>query len=283
MAPVPPLRPKQPGLGVRAAALVVPGIRRVSAQIEPYTRYWSDRNQLAISGTDGGSDAGPLLVAIGDSTAIGIGATEPGRSYVGLLAEALAHRDGRPWRVINLAQSGAKVADGLDRQLPALAALADHGIEPDAVVCCLGSNDVVWSADTVRVRRRLQRLIIDLPAASTVGLAAGVSPRARLVNRAVRQAAAEAGHTLVDPWREPGPGPLERVAEDRFHPNDLGYVLMARPFARSFGAPEPDPDLATVPEPGHGSEPGRDGEPGRSPEPGRDREPGRLEPPPSTG
>ncbi len=238
MAPIPPLHAKPPGLGVRAAALVVPGIRRVSAQIEPYTRYWSDRNQLAISG----ADDGPLLVAIGDSTAIGIGASEPGRSYIGLLGHALGRRDGQRWRIINLAQSGAKVDDGLERQLPALAQLGHHGIEPDAVVCCLGSNDVVWSADTVRVRRRLQRLIADLPAASTVGLAAGVSPRARLVNRAVRQAAAEAGHLLVDPWREPGPGPRGRLAEDRFHPNDLGYVLMARPFARSLGAPEPDPD-----------------------------------------
>jgi len=239
VAPVPPLRPKPPGLGVRAAALVVPGIRRVSAQIEPYTRYWSDRNQVAAS-----DDNGPLLVAIGDSTAIGIGASEPSRSYVGLLGHALGQRDSRPWRIINLAQSGAKAADGLERQLPALAELAGHGIEPDAVVCCLGSNDVVWSADTVRVRRRLQRLIASLPTASTVGLAAGVSPRARLVNRAVRQATAEAGHVLVDPWREPGPGPMDRLAEDRFHPNDLGYVLMARPFARALGAPEPDSDAA---------------------------------------
>ncbi len=219
---------------------MVPGIRRVSAQIEPYTRYWSDRNQVAASDADG-----PLLVAIGDSTAIGIGASAPSRSYIGLLGDALGHRDGRRWRIINLAQSGARVTDGLERQLPALAKLGEHGIEPDVVVCCLGSNDVVWSADTVGVRRRLQRLIADLPAASTVGLAAGVSPRARLVNRAVRQATIEAGHLLVDPWREPGPGPMERLAEDRFHPNDLGYVLMARPFARSLGAPEPEPDPAT--------------------------------------
>ncbi len=215
----------------------MPGLRKVSSQIEPYTQWWSDQNQSALTQTDR-----PLLAVIGDSTAIGIGASGPDRGYIGIVRDSLVERDGSPWRVINVAQSGARTNDAVDRQLPIIDDLHKSHSVPSVVICSIGSNDVVWSADTVRVRRRLQRLIADLPAASTVGLAAGVSPRARLVNRAVRQAAAEAGHLLVDPWREPGPGPRGRLAEDRFHPNDLGYVLMARPFARSLGAPEPDPD-----------------------------------------
>lgn len=71
--PVPPLVPKRPGIGLRTLGLVMPGIRRISAQIEPYTQWWSDSNQQAVSG-DGD---GRLLVVIGDSTAIGIGASAP--------------------------------------------------------------------------------------------------------------------------------------------------------------------------------------------------------------
>ena len=241
MVAIPPLKPKRPGLGVRAAGLVLPGVRRVVAQVEPYTRHWDEQNRAAVTGT------GPLLVAIGDSTAIGIGASAPSRGYIGLLTSALAHRDGRPWRVINLSQSGARAADGLERQLPILLDLMARGVEPTTVVCCIGTNDVVWSSDTAGIRDRLRRLIGRLPADSAVGLVAGTSPRARTVNRAVRQAATEAGCGLVDPWREPGPDPAARLATDRFHPNDLGYVLMTRPFARHLGAPEPEPSPVAAP------------------------------------
>lgn len=236
MNSVPPLHPKLPGPALRAVSLVVPGIRRVSAQIEPYTRYWSDQNQRAVVGD------GPLLAVIGDSTALGIGASAPDRGYIGLLRDALGHRDRRPWRVVNLAQSGARAADGLERQLPILADLAGSArIGLALTVCCIGTNDVVWSADTAALRERLRTLIGGLPGESVVGLVAGSSPRARLANRVVRSAAGEAGHTVVDPWREPGPPPQDRLAEDRFHPSDLGYSLMARPFARELDAPEPAP------------------------------------------
>ncbi|MEM9561925.1 MAG: SGNH/GDSL hydrolase family protein [Actinomycetota bacterium] len=240
---IPALEPKLPGRGLRAAGLVLPGIRRVSGQITPYTRYWSERNQRAVGGD------GPLLIAIGDSTALGIGASTPEHSYIGLLTRALGERDGTTWRVVNLAQSGARAADGLDRQLPLAERLLRPGGNGSAalVVCCIGSNDVVWSTATTAVRDRLRAIIGRLPTGSVVGLVAGGSPRARVVNRAVRNAAAEAGCGLVDPWREPGPPPPQRLAADRFHPNDLGYALMSRPFARHLGAPLPPVEAATPP------------------------------------
>ena len=230
---VPHLDAKLPGPGLRLAGLVLPGIRRVTAHIEPYTRWWSEQNQTALT------DDGPLLAVIGDSTALGIGASAPDRSYVGLVQAALGRRDGKPWRVVNLAQSGARSADGLERQLPIVERLVADGMQLDSVICCVGTNDIVWSSDTTRVRERMRTLIGRLPGSAMVGLVAGGSPRARLVNRAVRGAAEEAGLATIDPWREPGPPAAERLAADRFHPNDVGYTLMARPFARHLGAPEP--------------------------------------------
>jgi lysophospholipase L1-like esterase len=231
---VPPLHPKPPGIGLRALSLVVPGIRRVSAQIEPYTNWWSEQNQVAVTETDK-----PLLAVIGDSTAIGIGASSPDQGYIGRVQHALSERDKQPWRVVNLAQSGAKTDDGVDRQLPILEQLQATESAPAVVICSIGSNDVVWSTDTTGMRARLKTLIARLPDTALVALVAGESPRGRLANRTIKAAAAQRDLPVVNPWGEPGPPYQQRLAEDRFHPNDLGHLLMARPFARTLDAPEP--------------------------------------------
>ncbi len=230
---MPPLHPKPPGLALRTVGRFVPGIRRISSQIKPYTEWWSEQNQSALH------DDGPMLAVIGDSTAIGIGASSPGNGYIGRLRTALELRDGQRWQVVNVAQSGARVADGLERQLPIVEQLHRRDRPPAVTLSVIGTNDVVWSADTTVLRERLRELIAGLPEGAVVGLVAGASPRARVANRAVRNAAAEHGLTVIDPWREPGPPPQARLASDRFHPNDIGHALMARPFARYLGAPEP--------------------------------------------
>lgn len=220
------------------------GVATVSRQVQPYTRWWNAQNQRAIS------EDGPLLIVVGDSTAVGVGATHPGHGYVGQLVAALDEQalgtaanggqgrtlDHSSWRVVNLAQSGAKLADGIDRQLPIA-----QGLPPAALlICCLGSNDVVWGVDTSAMRKRARAMVelvgavADTSQRAIVCPVAGASSRARLVNRAIRAAAENNDVTVASPWGEPGPGPLERLAEDRFHPNDLGYMLMARALGRSL-------------------------------------------------
>lgn len=228
--PLPDLVINQPGLGLRALGLVAPGVRRITKQIAPYTRWWSAQNQTALTAD------GPLWIVVGDSTSIGIGASAPDGGYVGRTLKALRAVD-TEWRVINLAMSGARVDDGLERQIPLLTGLLDRAGEPPLVSMCLGSNDVFWerSGD---LRQRLSQLVGLLPDGSHVASAAGTSDRAKLANRAIRRAARDAGHISLNPWNEPGPG--ERLAEDRFHPNDLGYHYLAQAFARSFGVPGPD-------------------------------------------
>lgn len=70
-----------------------------------------------------------------------------------------------------------------------------------------------------------------LPDAAVVGTLAGASPRALAANRALRRAAAERDLAVVDPWRRPGP--LQRLAADRVHADDVGYELMAAALARA--------------------------------------------------
>ncbi len=199
----------------------------MAAQIEPYTKWWDEQNQQAAAA------AGPLLVGLGDSTAIGIGATDPQRSYVGLVHRRLRAHQGEPWRMINLALSGARVSDALDRQLPILA-----GLRADIVVCCIGTNDLVWGKETTALRAQLRQLVLCLPGDTVIGTLAGGSARALMANRALRNAAKEQGLTTLDPWSEATPTGHERLARDRFHPNDLGYELMAVPFYRALGLPD---------------------------------------------
>ncbi|MDH3680340.1 MAG: SGNH/GDSL hydrolase family protein [Acidimicrobiia bacterium] len=242
MSPVPRLVPRPTARSLRLLGLVLPGIREITAQIEPYTAWWDDQNQRAAEGS------GPLLVAIGDSTAIGVGASAPSRSYVGLLRTALAERDGRTWRAVNLALSGARLDDAVERQLPAVL-----GLEPDLVTCCIGTNDLVWGRETTELRTRLRELVTGLPIVSVIGSLAGSSTRGQSANRALRNAAAKRDLPVVNPWAESGPPPRHRLAADRFHPNDLGYELMARPFGRHLGieypgAPRVTDDPQAVPE-----------------------------------
>lgn len=228
-AQVPKLVPRRPGRAVQLLALLSSGTREITSQIKPYTHWWDQRNQAAAE------QRGPLMVVVGDSTAIGIGASAPDRGYVGLIqADLDSHLDsnldsnhGESWRVINLALSGARLQDALDRQLPIL-----NTLPADLVLCCVGTNDLVWGRETTQLRRRLIELTTALPAGSIVATLAGMSARARVANGTIRSQAAELDLVALNPWNEPGPGPAERTANDRFHPNDLGYELMATAFGR---------------------------------------------------
>ena len=223
---VPRLVPRPLSPTVRLLSRLSPGIRSVTSQIVPYTAWWDDRNQEAMTST------GPLLVAVGDSTAIGVGADRPEDGYVGILHRRLSEHHGVPWRVVNLALSGARIADALDRQMPVL-----DRLQADVVVCCVGTNDLVWGAAISSLRDRLRTLVSQLPDEAVIGELAGASLRAQLANRALRNAAGQHGLPLVEPWAEPGPSARARLSSDGFHPNNLGYRLMAEPFCRQLGLP----------------------------------------------
>lgn len=163
-----------------------------------------------------------MLIAIGDSVSIGIGASHPSKSFIGNVGRALSNRDGEDWRIVNLAIAGARIDDGLNRQLP----IALELMPTDLVICCIGTNDIVWTPAVASVRAGLRELSHALPPKTIFGPVAGASGRARLSNRALRSAAQENGQVVADIWRFDG-AIRERTAPDRFHPNDLGYELMA--------------------------------------------------------
>ena len=175
-----------------------------------------------------------LYVAIGDSAAQGVGASQPGRSYVGLIAQHLRQRTGRSVRVINLSTSGARLREAIALQLAPLRRLA-----PDIVTVAIGANDTP-GFERDRFTRELREVYDSLPAGSIVAevpsFYLGTSERnVRVANRIVHRLAAEHGFDvalLYAATRRQGAAryALNQVAADFFHPNDRGYRVWTSAF-----------------------------------------------------
>lgn len=180
------------------------------------------------------ADATVTLLIVGDSTAVGTGASAAQHSLAGLLAH-----DHPRLRIDNRARDGAKFADVLS-QLGTLGA----GDRYDLVLVQAGGNDVIRLRDldalrsdvdqvTARARAHSDRVIV-MPAGN-VGNAPFFFPplswwmtrRARDLHGFVRSAAAQHGAVYVNLFHERADDPFvlhpELNASDGLHPSDAGY------------------------------------------------------------
>ena len=187
----------------------------------------------------GAAEGELLYVAIGDSAAQGIGASQPDRSYVGVLADEVREATGRSLRVVNLSVSGATTALAVRDQLPRL-----DGLEPDLVTVAIGANDIAeWNPTTFdrNIRAILDAvpghaIVADLPCFHLRHHERKVAE----ANRMLRAAARERGLTVAplhEVTRRQGlRGILTQFARDMFHPNDHGYAVWADAFRSSVSA-----------------------------------------------
>lgn len=200
------------------------GVAASRAQRAAYARYWHARNQETLS------QAGPLWVVLGDSTAQGVGAPDPRSGYVGQAHAELQRRSGAQWRVLNLSASGALTRDVLYDQLPRLARLP---VPPDLVTCGVGANDILHTPPA-RLRATIRELIGALPEQSVVldlplpGGFWGIIGRATTsyvsrINQLIDAAAdqrdlpvARLSEHFIPPW-------TGKFAPDHFHPSATGY------------------------------------------------------------
>ncbi len=210
------LNPRPPGRFVTVLRRILPGVGRVADQTAPYAAAWHEHNIDALGRT------GPLWVALGDSISQGIGASSVGAGWVPQAAGQLRER-GHEFRVVNLSISGARVADVIDRQLPALAGL---GANPELVTIFIGSNDVIRREYRHDLPATFGRLLTLLPAGTlvaTIPLARGVL--------ATLGALVERTPTVV---AVPVAVPRGARADDHFHPNDYGYTVIANAFVAAI-------------------------------------------------
>jgi len=205
------------------------GVTAMRGDCAAFASHWHAHNHRILT------EAGPLWVVLGDSTAQGLGAPSPDGGYVGQALAELRLRTGLRWRVLNLSVSGALIRDVLNDQLPRLPVTPGA---PDLVTCGIGVNDILYTAPT-KLLRDLRALvgaipdgtvILDLPLpAGLWGILGRISaPYVARINRTIHEAArarglpvAEVSAHFMPPWGG-------KFASDYFHPSQAGYGDWAR-------------------------------------------------------
>ncbi len=153
------------GFGLILAVLVVVEVVALlvmKSSVARYASYWKTR---AAEPKQVGEF---IYVALGDSTAQGIGATSPARGYVGLIATRIEQETGKKVKVINFSATGAKLSDVLDRQLPAMKLLPEYQAGTiDLVTVEIGANNLT-TYDEASFRSDYSRILTQLPADKSV-------------------------------------------------------------------------------------------------------------------
>ncbi|MCS6801588.1 MAG: GDSL-type esterase/lipase family protein [Chloroflexota bacterium] len=192
-----------------------------------------------------------VLVAIGASDAVGIGASDPARTgWVPQVHQQMPAGT----QLRNLGQPGARIADAIVSQLPvALAA------SPDYVLIWLAVNDFLAGTPLSAYERdldfllrslsegtRAQVFIATIPHLGALPALAGrdqqqLARRVEEWNGVIARVAAANGAVVVDlarAWRDLAFSP-DYVSADGFHPSDAGHRRIAELFWEAMGAPAP--------------------------------------------
>lgn len=200
--------------------------------------YLPTRPAMAIGGAFGPPGGPPLKFAVlGDSTAAGVGAGSPEKSYPHLLAQRLGDAGYRV-ELFDFGVSGARTADVRRRQVPRAVAA-----QPDLVLVAAGANDVTHLTPREAVRRDMEATLDALKAtgaavavtgAPDMRVTAFLEPlrsiagwRGRAIARTIRSVAAEKDVVFI-PLAERTAEAVVKSSEsffsdDEFHPSPAGY------------------------------------------------------------
>ncbi|PRY67450.1 lysophospholipase L1-like esterase [Glaciihabitans tibetensis] len=197
---------------------------RLANAIPVNSKWWKDYHLR---------DGDILYAAIGDSTAQGIGASKPGRSYVGELAKHMRKVTGKTVKVANFAVSGSTVRGALLQQLPKL-----RKIQPDIVTVSIGANNMadfnaeVFENDLQRLFDGLPEhaIIADLPSFYFLPAEKNVIIANEIVHRLASRFHFPVVPLYARTKRQGLWGVSTQFAGDLFHPNDRGYAVWAAAF-----------------------------------------------------
>lgn len=184
------------------------------------------------------------LLIVGDSTAVGTGASTPQKSLAGLLADAYPGL-----HIENRGRDGATLAE-VPHQLEA------SDTRFDIVLVLAGGNDVIRLRDLDNTPSHLDRITqlakaraetVVLMPSGNVGNAPFFYPpvswwmasRSRQLHALVRDAAARQGATYVNLFKERPQDPFAQQkdlnAKDGLHPSDSGYQLWLKELLGQSG------------------------------------------------
>jgi lysophospholipase L1-like esterase len=221
------------------------GVAAMRSDRVTFAAYWAAHNERVLRARTAarrhGEPVDPLWVALGDSTAQGLGAVGPRGGYVGQTLQELRRQTGQHWRVVNLSVSGSLMRDVVASQLPQL---REH--KPDLVTCGAGTNDILFSGPgtlftdlrTLLTAVPDKTVLLDLPKPSGFwGIVGHMSvPYVTRINRVINEIAAErklpvariSAH-FTAPW-------LGKLSVDSFHPSQDGYRDWARALIEALPA-----------------------------------------------
>lgn len=185
------------------------------------------------------------MVVLGDSTSVGVGASSLETTYAYQVANGLA--SAHNVRVINLAQSGARLCDVLTKQLPRV-----QPLQPDILLISIGANDATHFTPSDQFLEELNQIKAGLPAVTTLWATTpnmlAVPALAPVLGHLVQQVADRQNQALTTVFgsSEVRIVPLvtrgrldARVkpslyAPDRFHPSDPGYQIWSALFSAAL-------------------------------------------------
>lgn len=215
---------------------------------------WRMQQSAALARQSEPFQASPLaaqssLLIVGDSTAVGTGASSPAHSVAGLIA-----RDHPQLRIVNRARDGARFA-GIARQLESV---GDERF--DLVLVLGGGNDVIRLTDPQALERDIASVVqlargragqVVIMPPGNVGnapfffapLSWLMSQRSRVLHGLVRQAAADNNALYVSLYKDKADDPFaqrpdELNAPDGLHPSDAGYRLWYQALNTQAGLAE---------------------------------------------
>jgi len=209
---------RKPWNVARIAGRFVDAIAEIEAQREPWAQYWDEHNAVALAAS------GPLWLVLGDSVGQGIGASAPSNGFVPEVIARLRDTTGHPWRVVNLAMTGARISHVVNNQLPTMRAAM---LEPAVITCMIGFNDFIGRTRIETIDRGARELVDQVPKGALFGRVDGPRfvKRSTTLARVLDAGAASDKIALFHPyrWKEA----TDVMARDRIHLNDRGYKFLA--------------------------------------------------------
>lgn len=206
---------------------------KLKYDVSSFARYWDKQNNT--------SQGEVLYIALGDSTAQGLGATSPMRGYAGLISKEIENKTGKKIRLINLSVSGARIPDVTNNQLPQLKKYSMN--DETVVTLSIGANDL-RQHERQNFTDNMEMLLSQLPPQTVVadiayfggGRYRRLEPEVVEMNKVIADLAKKYNLTLA---------PLHEVTKakehlgvhsvDWLHPSNKGYKNWFEAFAQALG------------------------------------------------
>lgn len=198
-----------------------------------YVRYLVISKNFGDYWTQKRLDEGQIVyVALGDSTAVGVGASSPKNSYIGIIAQNIQTTTEKSVKIVNLAQPGKHIKDVIENQVPQLSQY-----HPDLVTISVGANDINSNEDIATINQNIDALIEVLPSGSYFAeIPSFIDPQKNSkimkINQHLNEVAGGTGVHVVPMYQatEKVKNDFSYLDFDFFHPNDRGYKLWADTF-----------------------------------------------------